>query len=114
MSSPATRLPRSARLGLAAVTLLVAGCQDYAARRDTLAFHSGEAAAHNKAVHVIDPWPAAAVRSDIEFDGSRAVRTIERYEAGGTLTIPSGGAAPAAPNGGAAAASPLPSSAIKP
>ena len=108
MSSPATRLPWSARLGLAAVTLLVAGCQDYAARRDTLAFHSGEAAAHNKAVHVIDPWPAAAIRSDIESDGSRAVRTIERYEAGGTLIIPSGGAAPAAPT------SALPSSAIKP
>jgi hypothetical protein len=60
MSSPATRLCWSARLALAATTLLVAGCQDYAARRDTIAFHAGEAVAHNKAVHVIDPWPAAA------------------------------------------------------
>jgi hypothetical protein len=89
MSSPATRLRWSARLALAATALSVAGCQNYAARRDTIAFHAGEAAAYNKAVHTIDPWPAAAARADIPLDGPRAVRAIERYEQG----------APAAANG---------------
>jgi len=98
MSSPATRLRWSARLALAAATLLVAGCQDYATRRDTIAFHAGEAVAHNKAVHVIDPWPAAAARTDIAFDGPRAVRAIERYEteSGAALIDAAAAAAPAA------------------
>ena len=82
MSSPATKPNWGLRLPLAAITLLVAGCQDYAQRRDTIAFHAGEAAAHNKAIHTIDPWPAAAARTDIDFDGSRAVKAIERYETG--------------------------------
>jgi hypothetical protein len=99
MSSPATRLRWSARLALTAATLLTAGCQDYAARRDTIAFHAGEAAAHNKAVHIIDPWPAAAARADISFDGPRAVRAIERYETGSGPLLPDAAAAAAAPAG---------------
>jgi hypothetical protein len=82
MSWRDTKPGRIARLSLAAVTLLVAACQDYAARRDTIAFHAGEAAAYNKAVHTIDPWPAGSFRTDLDFDGERAVRAIERYEAG--------------------------------
>jgi hypothetical protein len=98
MSSPASRLRWSARLALAAATLSVAGCQNYAVRRDTIAFHAGEAAAHNKAVHVIDPWPAAATRADIPLDGPRAVRAIERYEteSGPSITDAAAAAAPAA------------------
>ncbi|HEX2725761.1 MAG TPA: pilus assembly protein [Beijerinckiaceae bacterium] len=85
----ATRLP------LIAATLLLSGCQDYFARRDTIAFHAGEAAAYNKAIHVIDPWPAASARTDIDFNGKRIVNAIERYEA------------PHAPNGHGAAPSPM-------
>jgi hypothetical protein len=97
MSSPlATKRPWSAAIALVA-TLLASGCQDYASRRDTIAFHAGEAAAHNKAVHIIDPWPAAAARAEIASDGSRAVRTMERYESGGSIIVPSGGAATGAP-----------------
>jgi hypothetical protein len=69
------------RLSLAAMTLLLTGCQEYFARRDTIAFHAGEAAAYNKAVHIIDPWPAASARTDIDFNGRRIVGAIERYEA---------------------------------
>jgi hypothetical protein len=83
MSSPDTKRSRIGRLPLLAVPLLVGACQDYAARRDTIAFHAGEAAAYNKAVHIIDPWPAAAARTDLDFDGERAVKVIERYESGG-------------------------------
>jgi hypothetical protein len=71
-----------AHLSLAAITLLITGCQDYAARRDTIAFHAGEAGAYNRAVHTIDPWPAAAARTDMDLDGTRAVAIIERYETG--------------------------------
>ena len=77
-----------ARLSLVAIVLLVTGCQDYAARRDTIAFHAGEAAAYNKAVHVIDPWPAAAARTDMPANGARAVRVIEQYETAGALAPP--------------------------
>jgi hypothetical protein len=88
-------MSRSLRIPLAAVSLLVAGCQDYAARRDTIAFHAGEAVAYNKAVHTIDPWPAAATRAEIDLDGPRAVRAIELYEQGSApIIVP---AAPGAP-----------------
>jgi hypothetical protein len=83
MSSRDTKPNWLARLSVAAITLLVSGCQDYAARRDTIAFHAGEAAAYNKAIHTIDPWPAAAARTDLDYDGERAVAVIERYKAGG-------------------------------
>ena len=94
MSSPATRLMGMARLALAAATLLVAGCQNYAARRDTIAFHAGEAAAYNRTVHTIDPWPAASTRADIAHDGPRAVRAIERYEQGEPAAAGPPGAGP--------------------
>ena len=79
-----------ARLSAAAITLLVAGCQDYAARRDTIAFHAGEAAAYNRAIHTIDPWPAGSARTSLDSDGARAVRAIERYEAGGAAAASPG------------------------
>jgi hypothetical protein len=82
MSSRDTKRRLIAPLSLAAISVLVTACQDYAARRDTIAFHAGEAAAYNKAVHTIDPWPAASRRTDLDFDGGRAVRVIERYESG--------------------------------
>ena len=106
MSSQKIRPNWMARLSLAAMTLLLTGCQDYFARRDTIAFHAGEAAAYNKAVHTIDPWPAASARTDIDFNGRRIVDAIERYEAphasnGGappaTMSIPAGMPAAAPP-----------------
>jgi hypothetical protein len=104
MSSPVTEIGRGLRRSLAAVTLLVAGCQSYAERRDTIAFHAGEAAAHNRAVHTIDPWSAASTRADISFDGPRAVRAIERYEQG----------EPAAAGNGPPGAVPMPAPAVAP
>jgi hypothetical protein len=92
VSSQGTKPNWIRRLPLIAVTLLLTGCQDYFARRDTIAFHAGEAAAYNKAVHVIDPWPAASARTDIDFSGKRIVEAIERYEA------PHASAGPAAPS----------------
>jgi hypothetical protein len=97
MSSRDTKPNWFARLSVAAVTLLVTACQDYAARRDTIAFHAGEAAAYNKAVHMIDPWPAAARRTDLDFDGERAVKAITRYETAGDAAPAPAGTAIAIP-----------------
>ena len=94
MSSPGTKPKRAGRLALVAATLLLSGCQDYLARRDTIAFHAGEAAAYNKAIHIVDPWPAASARTDLDFNGRRIVDAIERYEAPQPLN---GSAAPAPP-----------------
>ena len=80
MSSQGTKPSWTARLSLAALTLLLTACQENFARRDTIAFHAGEAAAYNKAVHIIDPWPAASARTDIDYNGKRVVGAIERYE----------------------------------
>jgi hypothetical protein len=91
MSSRNTKPNWFARLSVAAITLLMTACQDYAVRRDTIAFHAGEAAAYNKAIHTIDPWPAAAARTDMDFDGERAIKAIARYEAAGDVPPPSGG-----------------------
>jgi hypothetical protein len=80
MSSRVTDPNWLVRLAIAAATLLASGCQNYAERRDTIAFHAGEAGAYNRAVHTIDPWPAASANNDIEFDGRRMARAIELYE----------------------------------
>jgi hypothetical protein len=71
------RLAVAAALGLAA-----AACTDYLERRDTIAPHAGNAVAANRAIHTIDPWPAASARTDMETSGRRVVDAIERYEAG--------------------------------
>lgn len=76
----------------AALATAASGCTNqYVERRETLARHAGNAAAANRAIHMIDPWPVAAARTDIEVSGRRIVEAIERYEAG---RPPNGGGAP--------------------
>lgn len=96
MSSLATRPAWRLALGLTAVALLLGACQDYVTHRDKIAFHAGESGAYNRAVHVIDPWPAGSRRTDLEHDGRRMMRVIERYESGELTLAPSGGGAPGA------------------
>jgi hypothetical protein len=96
-------LPRLAAAALAAVA---AGCSEYLERRETISFHAGDATAVNRAIHTIDPWPAAAARTDIPVSGRRVVNAIERYEAPQAsapaaagmpmIMLPPTGAAPAA------------------
>ena len=67
-------------LALVGTAVACTACQDYyLARRDTLTLGSGEAMQANAAMHVIDPWPAHAMRTDPDADGARAARAIERY-----------------------------------
>lgn len=82
---PTTTSARSmARVAaLCALAFGLAGCQDYFARRDTISFHAGDSVAANRAVHVIDPWPAAAADTTIPVNGRKAIQAIERYEGRG-------------------------------
>lgn len=71
------------------------GCQDTLARRDGISPGAGNAVAHNRAVHAIDPWSPASADARIEVSGARVARAVERYEAGGGPPGPGpGGMAP--------------------
>ncbi len=63
-----------------ATTLALCGCSEYLERRETISFHAGDAAAANRAVHTIDPWPRAAQNTTIPTSGRRVADAIERYE----------------------------------
>jgi hypothetical protein len=80
--SPRTEIRGFVRLlATLALAASAAGCTDYVERRDTVALGAGDAVAANRAIHVIDPWPAGSARTDIEVSGRRVVDAIERYNA---------------------------------
>jgi hypothetical protein len=82
------------RLAAATLACMAAACTEHVERRETIAAHAGNAVAWNRAVHSIDPWPAAAARPDIEVSGRRVVDAIERYEAPKPVNGNGGAAAP--------------------
>lgn len=53
---------------------------DYLARRDTIWLGAGEAVAHNRAVHTIDPWPVYAKDTNLSADGKRMLVGVKRYQ----------------------------------
>ena len=81
-----------ARLAAALLTAAAGGCTDSLSRRETIAPYAGNAMAANRAIHTIDPWPAASARTDIPVSARRAADAVERYEA----PRPATGGAPAA------------------
>ena len=89
---------RAERLLLAAAALAgalsAAGCHDaYIARRDGVTFQAGDAVAANKAMHIIDPWPASAQSARIPASGTQAVSAIERLAARNAQGAGAGGPA---------------------
>ena len=66
-------------LALAATTLLGACTDIYLDRRDTVSLGAGDAVAHNKVVHKVDPWPVRAGDRNIPHDGERMAAAAERY-----------------------------------
>jgi hypothetical protein len=107
--SPRTDRRTALRLAAAAaLALCAASCTEYVEHRETIAPHAGNAVAANRAIHTVDPWPAASARTDIDTSGRRVVDAIERYEAGkpgnGSTPAPSVMAIPIGLPGGAAAA----------
>lgn len=71
-----------------ALATTAAACSDlYYDRRETISRHGGDAAEANKAVQVIDPWPANAANLNIETDGERMQRAVERYRTNKTTPL---------------------------
>jgi hypothetical protein len=59
---------------------MLGGCSDvYFDRRDSVTFHVGDAVEANKVAHIIDPWPPGSADRNIESDGQRQQRAMERY-----------------------------------
>jgi hypothetical protein len=74
-------------IGRMAFAFLLAGAsgasadEDYLARRDSITPGVGNAVAHNKAVHTIDPWPRYVGNDRINIDGRRIQLGMRRYQA---------------------------------
>lgn len=62
--------------------IALAGCADPWARRDTIAFSSGNAVAANRAMQTIEPWPRQSYARGQEWHGDKAAIAIRRYRAG--------------------------------
>jgi hypothetical protein len=59
---------------------LLAACSDiYYDRRDTIAFHAGDAMAANRVTHAVDVWPEAAGHREITSNGEKIQGAVERY-----------------------------------
>jgi len=72
---------------MALLLLLLAGAsgayadEEYLARRDSITPGVGNAAAHNRAVHTINPWPRYVGNDRINVDGRRVQLGMRRYQA---------------------------------
>ena len=78
--------PIATRIALALLLLAGAGGasasdDEYLARRDSITPGVGNAAAHNRAVHTIDPWPRYVGNDRINVDGRRIQLGMRRYQA---------------------------------
>jgi hypothetical protein len=64
------------------------GCADvYYDRRDSVAFHAGDAVEANKVAQIIDPWPRASADRNFDSEGQRMQRAIERYRTNKTTPL---------------------------
>lgn len=62
-----------------AVSVVVGGCNQSTARRDSIAPSFGNAMAANTALQTVDPWPRNVEDTHIHTDGTKATNAIERY-----------------------------------
>ncbi|HEU6443055.1 MAG TPA: pilus assembly protein [Microvirga sp.] len=70
--------------------LALGACADYVKHRDTITSSAGDAMAHNRVVHIEDPWPRASGDTRIAGNGQRVDRVTKRYlSGGGTSSAPS-------------------------
>ncbi|KKZ85230.1 hypothetical protein B5K05_32845 [Rhizobium phaseoli] len=66
---------------------LVSGCADYMNNRDTITFGVGNAVEANKAIHIEDPFPPEAQRTQIASDGKVIRRVVTQYQNGGVGVV---------------------------
>jgi hypothetical protein len=82
-SQPRIKLAAWAVLPALILPTLLAGCSDiYFDRRETVASGADDHIAANEVVQMIDPWPPAAGRRNIAFDGTKMQSAVERYRTG--------------------------------
>jgi hypothetical protein len=94
-------------LGVSLLPVLALGaCADYLNHNDSVTASAGDANAHNKVIHIADPWPRAAANSRIGGNGQLVDIVTKRYLAGGGASSSN----PAADSGGAPASAKPPAS----
>src|SRR3954452_14220603 len=72
-------------LGVSLLPVLALGaCADYLNHNDSVSSSAGDANAHNKVIHIADPWPRAAANNRIGGNGQRVDIATKRYLAGGS------------------------------
>src|SRR5262249_18547560 len=81
-----TTAPLVTRIALVLLLLADAGGasasdDEYLARRDSITPGVGNAPAHNRAVHTINPWPRYVGNDRINIDGRRIQLGMRRYQA---------------------------------
>ena len=59
--------------------LALGACADYVKHRDTITASAGDAIAHNKVVHIDDPWPRVASDTRITRNGQRVDKVTKTY-----------------------------------
>lgn len=80
------------------------GCVDYLKRRDTVTMGAGDAQAWNKVIHTADPWPPYAANTQIDGNGERTARVMQRYSTGAPAASPEA-QPPSSPSGSSGAGS---------
>ena len=66
---------------------LTSGCADYMNHRDSITFGVGNAVEANKAIHIEDPFPPEAQRTQIASDGKVVNRVVREYQSGGPAVV---------------------------
>ena len=69
------------------VASLVSGCADYMNHRNSITFGLGNAVEANKAIHIQDPFPPEAQRTQIASDGKVICRVVTEYQNGGSVIV---------------------------
>ena len=62
--------------------LVLGACADYLNHHETVTASAGNSVAHNKVVHITDPWPRAAANTRITGNGRRVDRVTKEYLTG--------------------------------
>jgi hypothetical protein len=71
------------RIAVALTAIMLGGCSDlYLDRRETVALGADDFLATNRAVHMIDPWPAGSADRNITYNGDKMQGAAERYRTG--------------------------------
>jgi hypothetical protein len=68
--------------------LVLGACADYVKRSDTITASAGDAVAHNKVVHIDDPWPRVALDTRITRSGQRVDKVTKTYINGPAAASP--------------------------